>query len=391
MKRIFAFGLLILSLEISAQRLVSSTPFELFGNHIFISLSVDDSAPVDFIFDTGDGLTVIDTELAEELKLSMDHKTSKTSAQGSITGVLIKHNKVELNDVKVEDIELYSTDLSHLERSIGRDIDGIIGYDLLENYVVKVDYEDMLFKLYDPSSFTYTGIGQGFKFKLDSYIPHITCSVKVNDGETYTDEFFINTGAGTTMDFNTDFAKKNNVIQKTGEHYSYPVAGIGDDETLHYEGRVLSFGFGTTAFENMPIGISQAEHGIQHHKKVAGIIGNKLLKRFNITYDYKRHMIYFEPNKQFEDPFLVNASGLNLQLDESGKKVLIHRVFEASPASAAGLEVDAEILSVNGKEAAAYTLPELRKLLRSPGETISMVVLQNGAEKEVKLRLNPLI
>lgn len=391
MKNYLLSGLLLISLEAFSQKLITSTPFEIFGDHIFLTLSVDDSEPVDFIFDTGDGLAVIDIDIAESLGLRMDHKASKTSAQGSISGSLIKHNKVEINDVKLEDIELYATSLNHLEQSIGRNIDGIIGYDLLENYVVKVDYDDMTFKLYDPGSFKYEGNGEGFKFKLDSYIPHISCTVKLNNDESYTDEFFINTGAGTTMDFNTVFASKHGVIDKTGEHYSYPVAGIEDKETMHYEGRVMSFGFGSIQFENLPIGISQAKHGIQHNKKVAGIIGNNLLKRFNITYDYKNHMIYFEPNKLRDKSFTVNASGLNLQMNKALDKILIHRVYEGSPAEQAGIQEDAELISVNGKDAGSYTLPELNELFKSANEKVEIIVLQDGVEKKVTLELTELI
>lgn len=391
MKKIFYLGLFIFTTELSAQKLITSTPFELFGDHIFVTVSVDDSDPVSFIFDTGDGLTVINAKVASKLGLKTDHKASRTSAQGSISGALIAHNQIEINDVMIEDVELYSTDLSHLERSIGRSIDGIIGYDLLENYVVSIDYNDMTFKLYDPASFVYTGGGEGFKFKLDSYIPHISGTVQLNNGENIEGEFFINTGAGSTLDFNTPFAAKNDIISKTGKHYSYPVAGIGNQETMHYEGRVKKFDFGNINFENLPIGISQAKHGIQHNRKVAGIIGNKVLRRFNMTLDYKNSMLYLEPNKNFDDPFLVNASGLNLQLSQAMDRVLIHRVFEDSPADKAGIRTDAELISVDGKDAMAYTLPQLRKMLKSVDKKITLVVKQDDEEKEVILDLRELI
>ena len=94
MKKAIQIVIILFSIKAYAQQPVTTTPFELFGDHIFISLSVDDSDPVDFIFDTGDGLPVIDLNIATKLGLNMDHKESHTSAQGSITGALIKHNKI---------------------------------------------------------------------------------------------------------------------------------------------------------------------------------------------------------------------------------------------------------------------------------------------------------
>ncbi|WP_421869769.1 aspartyl protease family protein [Marinoscillum sp.] len=391
MKKILSFALITAAFNLSAQELITETEFELYGDHIFVSVSVDDSEPVDFILDTGDGLAVLDLDVAKKLNLKTDHQSSKTSAQGTISGALIEHNKIEINNVKLEEIELYTTDLSHLERTIGRNIDGIIGYDLLKNYVVKVDYSDMKIKLYAQQGYKNEGYVEGFKFKLVNYIPTIEASVTLNNGETYTDAFFLNTGAGTTLDFNTPFASKHDVIAKTGEHYSYPVAGLGDEETMHYEGRIQSLSIGSFDIEQLPIGISQAQHGIQHNKKTAGIIGNGVLKHFNITYDYSSEMVYLEPNANFDKPYPVNASGMNLQYGKGMTAVMIHRVFEGSPAEMAGIQVDAELLSINGKSVTEMKLPEMREMLMDSGKSVKLKIKQEGKESEVTLDLKPLI
>ncbi|MEP1032713.1 aspartyl protease family protein [Ekhidna sp.] len=392
MKKFLIAFFLIACFACHSQAPLTSTKMELFGDHIFIHLSVDGSEPLDFIFDTGDGLPVIDLDIAKKLNLDLNHASSKTSAQGAIKGALIDHNTVELNGIQLEkDIQLYATSLRHLEMSIGRNIDGIIGYDLLHHYVVRLDYTNEMFELYTQSTYGHDGFGESFEFKLDNYIPHIEGEVTLNDGEVIEGDFFINTGAGTTLDFNTRFAKKEDVINRTGEHFSYPVAGLGETETLHYEGRVMNFGFGTFDFSKMPIGISSAKHGIQNNKKVAGIIGNKVLKRFNITFDYSRETIYFVKNRNFEDAFKVNASGLYLQMSEDMNKVLVHRVYNDSPAKVGGIKKDAEILKVNGKEVSEYTLPELRELLEQVNEDVELTLWQMGEEKTFTLDLSALI
>ena len=150
----------------------------------------------------------------------------------------------------------------------------------------------MSFNVYDASGFPKNGTT--LNIKLVSGIPTITAKATLNDGQTTTGTFYINTGAGTTMDFNTPFAKQNDVISKTGEHYSYPVKGLGDEETMHYEGRVKSFMIGDLVIENMPIGISQAQTGLQADKRTAGIIGNRLLKQLSTLstkYELDRHII----------------------------------------------------------------------------------------------------
>ncbi len=392
MKKILLAVFLCIGITSFAQTPLTSTKMELFGDHIFIHLSVDGSEPLDFVFDTGDGLPVIDLDVAKNLNLDLNHSASKTSAQGAIKGALIDHNTIELNDIQLEkDIQLYATSLRHLEMSIGRNIDGIIGYDLLHHYVVKLDYDNETFELYNQEGYKYAGSGQSFVFKLDNYIPHIAAEVTLNDGEALNGEFFINTGAGTTLDFNTKFAKNEKIVDRTGEHFSYPVAGLGDTETQHFEGRVKNFSFGEFTFENLPIGISTAKHGIQNNKKVAGIIGNRILKRFNITFDYSKKMIHFDKNDNFGEKFTVSASGIYLQMDKEMNNVLVHRVYENSPAREAGIKANAQLLKVNGKDINDFTLPQLRKLLKQENQKVELTIQQMGEEKTVTLDLKQLI
>jgi hypothetical protein len=392
MKNILLAVFTLTGLMCISQTPITSTKMQLFGDHLFIQLSVDDSEPLDFIFDTGDGLPVIDLDVAKKLGLDLNHASTKTSAQGAVKGALIDHNTIALNGILLEkDIQLYATSLRHLERSIGKNIDGIIGYDLLHHYVVKLDYDNESFELYEQDSYKHDGFGESFEFKLDNYIPHIEGEVTLNDGEVLEGDFFLNTGAGTTLDFNTRFAEKNDIVARTGDHFSYPVAGLSDDETMHYEGRVMNFVFGTFDFSKMPIGISTAKHGIQNNKKVAGILGNKLLKRFNITFDYSRKEIFFVKNRNFNEAFRVNASGLYLQLNKDMSKVLVHRVYDASPAKIAGIKKDAEIIKVNGKPVEDYSLPELRKILEQVNEDVEIVLFQMGEEQTFTLDLKQLI
>lgn len=391
MKNLLAFILILMIQSAFSQAPITSTKMELFGDHLFIQLNVDGSEPLDFVFDTGDGLPVIDLDIAKQLGLDLNHSAAKTSAQGAIQGALIDHNTIELNGIELEsDIQLYATSLNHLEMSIGRNIDGIIGYDLLHHYVVKLNYDEELFELYDPKSYQ-SGKGESLEFKLDSYIPHISGTVKLNNGETLEGEFFLNTGAGTTLDFNTKYAKKNSIVDKTGDHFSYPVAGLGNKETIHYEGRVEEFSFGSFKFSSMPIGISTAEQGIQNNKKVSGILGNKVLKKFNITFDYSKGKIYFTQSKNFSLAVKVNASGIYLQMNEAMDKVLVHRVYENSPASNSGIKQESEIKMVNGKAVNEYSLPELRELLNEANTTVELTIIQDGVEKRVKLDLKSLI
>lgn len=388
MKKLFFAITFLSSTCIYAQTPVKSIPFELFGDHIIIQLSVDGSEPLDFIFDSGDGITVIDEEIADRLHLV---KQKVILNQGTVMGSLIKHNRLEIGDYLLEkNIKVYSTKLDHLEISLGRDFDGIIGYDLLYHHAVRIDYDNKKFEIYDHGQ--HPKKGEAISFKLHTAIPTIQGNVVLNNGEPHPGTFFVMTGAGTTLDFNSPYAEEYDVIHKTGEHYSYYVKSISQEETKHFEGVVKSFTFGNQTFENLPIGISQAKTGTQAHEKVSGIIGNKILSRYNVIFDLPAKLLYLEKNKSFDDQFTVNCSGLDIQLSSDRKKVLIHQVFEGSVAEEVGIQVNAELVSIDDKQALTdVSFPEIKEMLVQSGKSVKLIILQNGEEKSLNLALKPLL
>lgn len=388
MKNLLLLLTFLVSTTTYAQTPVKSIPFEKFGDHIIIQLSVDGSEPLDFIFDSGDGITVIDEEIADELHLV---KQKVVLNEGKVIGSLIKHNKLEIGDYLLEkNIKVYSTDLDHLEISLGRDFDGIIGYDLLYHHAVRIDYDNNKFEIYDHGQ--HPKRGEAISFKLNTAIPTIQGNVVLNNGEPHPGTFFVMTGAGTTLDFNSPYAEQYDVIHKTGEHYSYYVKSISEEETKHYEGVVQSFSFGKQKFENLPIGISQAKAGTQAHEKVSGIIGNKILSNYNIIFDLPAKLIYLEKNKNFSSSFTVNCSGIDVQLSKDKSKMLIHQVIEGSPAEGVGIQTNAELVSINGKKVLDdVSLPEVQKMLIQSGKSVQLVIKQNNEEKSINLALKPLL
>ncbi len=379
----------ILTIAIAAysQNPITSIPFELFGDHIIIQVSIDDSEPLDFIFDTGSGYTVLDDDITNQLGLS-GKKIEMNEA--SYDWQLIKHNTIAINDFLMEkNIKVYSTDFDHLEISLGMDLDGIVGYDLLRHHSVYVSFDEKLIYIYDLGAAPKKG--DGIPFSFDISIPVIKGNVVLNNNEPHDGSFYFITGAGTTLDFNTPYAAEYDVINKTGKHYSYLVKGLSKEETPHYEGHVISFSFGNQKIEDLPIGISTANEGIQASKNVSGIIGSQIIRMYNFTIDYGAKMIYLEKDKTYDATFNVNCSGLDVQLADDKKTVLIHEVFEEGPAAEAGIKINDKLLKINGKSMDQVNLPDVKKMLKKDGEQVDLVISQNGQEKNITLQLRSLI
>lgn len=388
MKKILLAAAILTTLNpLFAQKPITTIPFQLFGDHIMIEVSLDDSEPLNFIFDSGSSLTGVDEDITQEMGL--EGKLVDMNTPG-MEWKLIKHNTIAINHFLMEkNIKVYATDFDHLEVNLGIDIDGIIGYDLLKHHALNFDFDKKLMSVY-PLGEGPTD-GEEVSFTLQNSIPTIKGKVVLNNGEAIETQFLWITGAGTTFDFNAPFARQWDVINKTGRHYSYLVKGITEKETLYYEGHLESFHFGNQSIENLPIGISTSEVGIQSLDNTAGIIGSQIIRMYNFTIDYGTKKMYLQKDKTYNATFNTNCAGLDVQLAEDKKTVLIHEVFSNSPASEAGIKIEDELLEINGLSMANIDLPDIKKLLRQEGKSVSLVIKQQNKEKSLTLQLRSLI
>ena len=391
--RLFAAILLLYlfpSIKVVAQAPAATVPFELYGEHLFIKLTVNNSdQELDFIFDTGDGLSVLSLETAEKLNIRSDKKVKETSAGGRVTGYLVKHNVIHLDNIEIKNVKLYETSLNHLERAIGRKIDGIIGYDLLHNFVVEIDYDAMEFHIFNFSDYKYSGDGTPINIKFKHAIPYVPGTVILNDGDILQGSFYLETGARTDLDFNTPFVNRKGLKDKVGKTYSYLVSGLSDHETVHTRGRVHAFSIAGFTFNDLPVGLSQELAGIQSDEEMAGIIGNEILHRFNIVFDYRNNKMWWSKNSKFDGPFFVNSSGILLQLDETLQKLLVHQVYDGSPAEKAGVQENDEIVEIEGKP--ANNLIEVRDILSKSEGELELLLKNVAGTHTVTLKLEKLL
>ena len=197
--------------------------------------------------------------------------------------------------------------MDHLERSIGRNIDGIIGYTLLKDYAVKVNYDNMMLEIYPQKKFVYKGDGKKIKIKSIFGLSGMFAQVTFNNGDTFKGEYLIDSGAGLTLAFCKPTSEKEQLKSKLEKQYMVETKGLTTDEICTVSGKVKNVQLNDFIFENVPVSLEYADAGVFSWKIIDGIIGNELLKRFNITYNYKKKETYWEPNKHYNDDFKINC------------------------------------------------------------------------------------
>ena len=232
---------------------------------------------------------------------------------------------------------------------------GLVGYEIFKRFVVKVDYERSQLTLTLPPAFSYTGEGTVVPFKFSEHIPQVEGEIDDLPGQ-----FDIDTGSRSSLDLLGPFVEKHDLKAR----YAPKVEGVtgwgvgGGARSLVTRAKTLRLGGVTVA---APVTeLSLQKNGAFTDPYVAGNVGAGVLKRFNLTFDYGRQEIVFEPNANYAKPDVFDRTGLWLNLAAAGFEVM--DVIAGGPAAEAGLGVGDRIVAVDGKPAVALSLPALSTL-----------------------------
>jgi hypothetical protein len=131
------------------EALLTEIPLRLYGSVILMELSIDESGPLTFIFDTGAGGTIINESTAVKLGIVGNETVSRTGGTGNAPVVLSDKHTLDIGELSFRDVTLGITDLEHIEKRFGISIDGVIGWEILSQYTVRIDYDAKLIGIYD--------------------------------------------------------------------------------------------------------------------------------------------------------------------------------------------------------------------------------------------------
>ena len=145
-------------------------PFELVTRHILIKVRINNSDPLWFIFDTGDKVAIVDLERAKSLGLNLQGEVNVGGAgPGTLRGSYVRD--ASLSVVGLEGNKqpvVLALPLQAMQSKFGHDIDGIIGGDIIKQFVVEVDYPARVLRLGDKDRFVYSGSGEIIPMNLNS-------------------------------------------------------------------------------------------------------------------------------------------------------------------------------------------------------------------------------
>ena len=369
-------------------------PFELAMGHIMLPVTVNESAPLSFMLDTGDKYGIIDLDLARELKLALGGAIQVHGVGAAMAdGALVNDATFAIAGLTgaPQTIAL-AVPLSSMASALGRRFDGIFGAEFLANFVVEIDYDARQLVLHRRDTFDYHGSGEVLPIRIDSFgHPIVKATLTPIDKSPLQIDLMVDVGSNGSLVLNSPFVNEHHLPspgQRTIRALGQSGAG---GHSSGVEGRVASLQLGAVTLSEPATVFSNDTGGAFAATDNQGNLGQRILERFHVILDYARSRIILEPLASVHDPFAATATGMRIEsggADFTDFHVL--DVLDGSPASEAGVHIGDRITSIDGRPARDFTLTRLSELFRQPTSR-SIVLERDGKTVTVSLTPRPLI
>lgn len=300
-KSLIILILIFTSFRGTSQDLIESVPMRFIDNYIFIEVAVNDNEkPLNFLFDTGAGITVVDNNIAKQLSLDIN-KESKISTSGkSLLSKESTSNIVKIGkSVHLDSINLILMDLSHLSKYLNTNVDGVIGYDLLSRFIIETNIDNKVFKFYKFDTFLYKGNSEPIELTtLESNLFGILINVlPKNRRESIVLNFEIDTGADNYLSFHNKIVEKYQLVDLNKKQKLRKGFGADSTITTNIRSKVKLVEFGGKKWKNISVMFEVDPINKRKNSLADGLIGQRLLLDFNIIYDLKKRLVYLENRK----------------------------------------------------------------------------------------------
>jgi len=403
--------------------------FKLLSNLIVIPIEIN-GKELSFILDSGVSSTVLFNLLPSDSLQLKNVETVFLQGLGSgndVEALLSKDNTFRLKNIHnpKQNLFIIIHDKIDLSAKLGETIHGIIGYDLLKDFIVKIDYSNQVIKFYDPIKYKYSNCRKCETFELDFYKnkPFINAHASIYENQDlFPIKLLIDSGGSDAL-WLFENSKEQiqcpqlNFVDYLGEGLSGSIYGK--------RSRINKFKLGTFEFKEPTAAFpdSTSIAFVKTYKERNGSLGGKILKRFKVIFDYPNKKITLKKNRHFNEHFNYNMSGIDLvyhgqilvkereettfkvergfESNDATKIVLsydykyrfkpsykINQIREGSPAHEVGLMKDDVLISINSNLAYKYKLEELMYFFyNQEDDKIRLQIERDGVPMKFEFRL----
>jgi len=346
-------------------------PFYLKDNLIYMPVWLNGQENL-WIVDSGASHSLIDEDYAKQSGLVIHPGIKGFGFGGTFDLSYVKLPSYGPQNVQIENQTVYA--FKGLTQRFGSPkIIGILGYDFLSRFVVKIDYAEQSIALYENSHFNYKGNGK----LISAPLKYNTFSLPVTLDKQFSGYWSIDLGAYDAS-LHYSYAKTNQLLQRKGlETISAGVGGVIVERTVKFDSLSIVGYEIQPAYINIPLSKGS---GSSSKGESAGNLGNSILGRFVIYLDYKNQQVIIEPGKHFNKATAQNLTGLTIGYSDEDQLPFVAHISPESAAAEANLVPGDDIVAINGLAAAEIgTLTEVRGIFLSPVcQSIQLMIRRNN-------------
>jgi hypothetical protein len=290
--------------EFPAGNVSVELPAKFIDSDIIVRLNVGGRG-LDFVLDSGSSGIVFDRGVAQSLGLKRYGEQVATTAGTYVQSQIIVP-EIAVGSIKMHDVAAYSLPFNYQAREDVKVV-GLLGFDFIDDAVIKVDYFNKKVTAIEPSRFEPDfPDASAIPASLDDQVPVVEAQI----GDALGEHFIVDTGSNTTLIF-SQFAKDHpGDVKDQGlgsvvkGNFPYIFAeGVGGDLSLEPV-QLKTFVFANTNFHEQvvfrTVGAAPFE-GDDHD----GLIGYQFLHFYDVYFDYGHNRVIFAPNdflKKYKKP-----------------------------------------------------------------------------------------
>jgi hypothetical protein len=367
-------------------RFLTKFPFvQLTGGIILLQARFDNNKDtLNFILDTGSGGISLDSGTVDYFGLKPEPSNRTIRGIAGVRNVSFLNNrKLHLPGLTIDSLNFHISNYDILTTVYGERIDGIIGYSVLSRYIIKINYDSTKIEFWTKGSIRYPRGGHLLKPAI-TFLPVQTARVK--DENSVETRFLIDIGAGLNVLFNRDFVKDSSLLKKNRKLYTKEAEGLGGKVDMHLT-VMKEFKLGPYKFKNVPVNVFDDDYNVTSYPHLGGLIGNDLLRRFNVTINYEQKEIHLVPNSHFFDSFDYAYSGLELYMVNG--RIIIGDVAKDSPAEKAGLREGDVVMAINRNF--SQNMTAYKAALQNANEGVQMIIVRDDQLVEFKFKVKDIL
>lgn len=353
----------------SPSKLITQIPFTTFTGGVVVVRAILVGVPdtLNFIMDTGSGGISLDSTTCIRLNITPVLTDRLITGIGGVRQLKYYNNQsLIIGNLRVDSLNFHVSDYDILSSAYGDRIDGIIGLSFFSRYIVKIDYDSNQLYVYSKGNFKYPKGGYIIKPSIVN-LPIVSGTLK--DSKELDAHFYFDTGAGLCLLLSSQFINDSSILNLDRKPLPTQAQGMGGKANMQIT-TIKEFKLGPYRFRNIPTHIFDDDYNVTSYPFLAGLIGNDVLRRFNIILNYDKKIFYLIPNSHFHDPFDYSYTGLGLYWVEG--EIRVGDVMKDSPADKAGFKVDDVVVGINNNM--SQNLQLYKSMLQNTGEHVKILV-----------------